>query len=119
MGFSYRLEGEDFDHPLGIVMLTPDCKIVRYLVGPEFLPVDLNMSVMETSAGIVKPTIAKMLRFCMTYDPNKKQFGFNFLRVMGIVTTVIVAGLAVVLVVAGTRRRKNQKSPGDGTTSLR
>ncbi|MEI6874141.1 MAG: SCO family protein [Spirochaetota bacterium] len=112
VGFSYRAEGEDFDHPLGIVMLAPDGKIVRYIVGPEFLPVDLNMSIMETSAGVVKPTIAKMLRFCMSYDPNKKQFGFNFLRVMGIITTVIVAALATVLVVAGRRKKMALISPG-------
>lgn len=106
VGFSYRKVGEDYDHPLGVVVLAPDGKIVRYLIGPDFLPIDLNMAVMEASAGLVRPTIAKMLRFCVSYDPNKKQYGFNILRVSALVTTILVASLAVILIVAGKRRRR-------------
>jgi protein SCO1/2 len=112
IGFSYRRNGEDFDHPLGAIVLSPEGKIVRYMIGPDFLAVDINMSLMEASAGLVRPTIAKMLRFCVSYDPNKKQFGFDVLRVSGIVTTILVACLAIVLVRSGAKRRRaGQGSP--------
>jgi protein SCO1/2 len=79
---------------------------VRYLNGPEFLPIDLGMSILEASKGVVRPTIAKMLRFCMTYDSQKNQYGFDILRVAGLVTTFLVLVLAAVLVVADQRRKR-------------
>jgi len=122
VGFEYRRVGEDFDHPLGLVVLSPEGKIVRYILGPDILPVDLSMAVMEASSGLVRPTVAKLLRLCLSYDPNKKQFGFDFLRVTGIATTILVIGLAIVLAVSGGRRRRarigttggDAAAPGDG-----
>jgi protein SCO1/2 len=106
VGFSYVKKGEDFDHPLGLIVLSPKGKIVRYMNGADFLPVDISMSILEASAGLVRPTIAKLLRFCMSYNPQSRQFGFNVLRVSGIVITILVGGFALYLVLSGKRRRR-------------
>jgi protein SCO1/2 len=106
VGLSYTRRGDDFDHPLGIVVLSPKGKIVRYMSGTDFLPVDVSMSILEASAGLARPTIAKVLRFCMSYDPQSRQFGFNFLRVSGIVIAVLVGGFVLYLVISGKKRRR-------------
>jgi protein SCO1/2 len=106
VGFSYTRKGDDFDHPLGIIVLSPQGKVVRYMPGTEFLPVDLSMSILEASAGIARPTIAKVLRFCMSYDPATRRFGFNVLRVSGIVISVLVGAFVLYLVLGGMRRRR-------------
>ncbi len=106
VGFSYAKNGADFDHPLGLVVLSPRGKIVRYMNGADFLPVDVSMSLLEASSGLVRPTIAKLLRFCMSYNPQSRQFGFNVLRVSGIVITILVGGFVLYLVLSGTRRRR-------------
>ncbi len=105
VGFSYRKVGDEFDHPLGLVMLSPEGTIVRYIQGPEFLPIDLGMAVMESSKGLVRPTVAKMLRLCLTYDSRKKQYGFDFLRVAGLLSLLVAVALAAFLVIAGPKRR--------------
>jgi protein SCO1/2 len=105
VGFSYRQVGEEFDHPLGVIMLSPEGKIVRYIQGPEFLPVDLGMAIMESSKGLVRPTVAKMLRLCLTYDSKKKQYGFDFIRVAGLLSILVAVALAAFLVIAGPKRR--------------
>jgi protein SCO1/2 len=106
VGLSYARNGEDFDHPLGLVVLSPKGKIVRYMTGDRFLPVDVSMSILEASAGLVRPTIAKVLRFCLSYNPESRQFGFNVLRVSGIVIFILVGGFVLYLILSGTRRRR-------------
>jgi protein SCO1/2 len=108
VGFHYAKNGNDFDHPLGLVVLSPKGKIVRYMTGTDFLPVDLKMSIMEASTGTVGPTIAKVLRFCFSYDPQNRNFVFNTLKVTAIVTLTIAAGFVLYLVLS-TRRRNNAR----------
>jgi protein SCO1/2 len=111
VGLSYTRHGDDFDHPLGIVVLSPKGKIVRYMTGTDFLPVDVSMSILEASSGLVRPTIAKMLRFCMSYNPESRRFGFNVLRVSGIVISILVGAFVLYLLISsGKARRRKQGS---------
>lgn len=57
-------------------------------------------------AGVAKPTIAKLLRFCISYNPGSRQFGFNVLRVSAVVISVLVGGFALFLVLTGSKRRR-------------
>jgi len=106
VGLRYSRNGEDYDHPLGMVVLSPKGVIVRYMNGDDFLPIDVSMSILEGSAGLVRPTIAKLLRFCMSYNPESRRFGFDVLRVSGIVIVLLVGGFVLYLVLSGARRRR-------------
>ena len=68
-GFHYARAGNEFNHPVGCIILSPDGKIVRYIIGAEILPMDLTVSLMEASSGTVSPTVARVIRFCFSYDP--------------------------------------------------
>jgi protein SCO1/2 len=109
VGFHFVKSGDDFDHPLGLVILSPKGKIVRYMTGTDFLPVDLKMSIMEASTGTVGPTIAKVLRFCFSYNPQSRRFVFNTLKVTAIVTLLLASGLVLFLVLSGRRRRISRR----------
>jgi protein SCO1/2 len=105
VGFRFARVGDDYDHPLGIVILSPQGKIVRYMNGTEFLPVDLKMSIMEASTGTVRPTIAKVVRFCFSYNPRSHQFVFNTLKVSAIVIFLLAGSFVLYLVLTARRRR--------------
>jgi protein SCO1/2 len=105
VGYRFHRNGDEFDHPLGLVMLSPSGKVTRYMIGAEFLPMDLSMSILESSAGRVGPTIAKMLRFCFSYDPRNRRFAFNTLKVSAVVILALVCGFGLYLVLTGKRRR--------------
>jgi protein SCO1 len=109
-GFVYRRNGEDFDHPLGLIVLAPDGKIVRYIYGTEFLPVDISMSLLEASSGLVRPTVAKLLRLCFSYDPAKKQLSFDLLRVSAFAVTALVLALVLYLALSGRRRSGKERT---------
>jgi protein SCO1/2 len=104
VGFHFVKKGEDFDHPLCIIILSPTGKVVRYILGTDYLPVDLSMSLMEASSGAVQPTIARVLRACYSYDPKSHRLVFNLMRVSATVILTLLAVFITYLVVSGRRR---------------
>lgn len=105
VGFRFARKGGDFDHPIGLIILSPEGKVVRYIMGTDFLPVDLTMSLLEASSGTVRPTIARVLRFCFSYNPKSHQFVFNTLRVSATVIFTLIGIFLIYLIVSGRKRR--------------
>jgi protein SCO1 len=105
VGFHFVKKGDEFDHPLCIIILSPKGKVVRYILGTDYLPVDLSMSLMEASTGSVQPTIARVLRACFSYDPKSHRLVFNVLRVSATVIITLLAIFITYLVVSGKKRK--------------
>jgi protein SCO1/2 len=100
VGFHFKRVGMDFEHPVGLIILSPDGKITRYMYGIDFLPFDLKMALVEAKEGRIGPAIAQVLRFCFSYDPKGKKLVFNVLRVTG-VATLFLAAFIIVLALKG------------------
>jgi protein SCO1/2 len=109
IGYRFVQNGDDIDHPLGLVVLSPQGKIVRYMNGTSFLPADLRMSLLEASTGTIGPTISRVLRFCFRVDPASHTLVFNSLKVTATVTLLLALGLVLYLVVSGRKRRAKGK----------
>jgi len=105
-GIHYKKVGGEYAHPSVIVFLSPKGKIVRYMSGLALLPMDVKMALLESRAGQVSPTVRRALLYCFTYDPAKKSYAFNVMRVAGTASTAGVLLVVAVLVVA--RRRRNK-----------
>ena len=106
VGFQFKSVGDDFAHPTTLIILSPDGKITRYLYGAEYLPLDLKMAIYEASEGRVGPTIARMLKFCFSYDPKGRKYVLNLTRVVGTGMILTLIGFAVFLGAAGRRRAR-------------
>lgn len=106
IGFHFRREGNDFLHPVSIIILSSEGKIVRYLYGTDFLPFDLKMALLEASEGRVGPTISKVLHFCFSYDPQGRKYVFNTLKVTGTVTLFFAVSFIVFLIFKGKHPKK-------------
>jgi len=104
-GFRYRKVDAGFDHPVGVIVLSAQGKIVRYMYGADFLPADLKLSLLEASSGRVGPTIARVLRVCFTKDPKSHALVFNLLKIVG-TATLAAAGLMVGYIVYATAKRR-------------
>jgi protein SCO1/2 len=107
VGFRFIKKGDDFDHPLGLIILSPHGKVVRYILGTGYLPLDISMSLMEASSGMVQPTVARILRACFSYDPKSQRMVFDILRVSATVIFTLVGSFILYLIVSG--RRKSRK----------
>jgi protein SCO1/2 len=93
--------GEDFEHPVSLIIVAPDGKIVRYMYGANPLPFDLKIALVEASQGRIGPTIAKFVRFCFSYDPKANKLAFNMLKVTGTVTLLVAVLFVVFLLFKG------------------
>jgi len=106
VGFKYKATGLDFAHPSGIILISPEGKITRYLYGLDFLPFDLKMAIIEAQQGLAKPTINKVLQYCFNYDPQGQGYTLSVTRVAG---TIIMFFAAVIFLGLIISRRKSVK----------
>ena len=109
IGFHFKKVGEDFQHPVSLVIVTPDGKITRYLYGTEFLPFDIKIALLEASQGKVGATISKVVRFCFSYDPEGKKLVFNTLKVTGTVTLIFALSFILFLLFKGRKEHPKEE----------
>lgn len=98
IGFHYRWDAVHnmFIHASGIMILTPDGRLARYLYGVEYEPKDLKLSLVEASNGRIGSPVDEVLLFCYHWDPKTGKYGaavLNILRLGGILTLACM-GLA-------------------------
>ena len=98
-GFNFKREGNDFIHAGAIIVLSPEGKIARYLNGTKYLPFDVKMALTEASEGKTGPTIAKLVSYCYSYNPEGRTYVFNVTRVTGGVILLFAAVFVVYLTV--------------------
>ncbi len=106
LGYRFQRQGRDFLHPVAVAVVARDGKIVRYLYGTRFLPMDLQLSLVEASQGKIGASIKRVLAFCFSYDPVNRRYVFNLLRVTGGVVLLTVSGFLAWLVLSGRKKSK-------------
>jgi len=108
IGFRFQQDGKhDFSHPITLVVVSPRGKIVRYLEGTTFLPFELTMALTEAAEGRVSSTTRKALLYCYSYDPLKKSYVFNILKVAGTVMVLFLGGFLAYLMLSGRKKGSN------------
>ncbi|PLX81631.1 MAG: SCO family protein [Desulfuromonas sp.] len=104
-GYRFMRQGADFLHPVAIFVVSEEGKIVRYLHGTRYLPMDLTLALIEASEGRVGTTIRKVVSFCFSYDPENKTYVFNLMRVSATVVMATAGTLLGFLLLTGRRKK--------------
>lgn len=110
-GYMFKRNGKDFLHTGTFIFLSKDGKICRYLYpdysrkgGFSILPFDFKMAVLETAEGKSTKTMAKLIQYCFSYDPDGRTYVFNFTRVFGAGIVLFM----VIFIVFVIRKPKNE-----------
>jgi protein SCO1/2 len=107
-GFRYVWDADtkQFAHPSGIIVLTPDGRLARYLFGIEYGPRDLRYAIVEASDGKVGNAADALLLYCYHYDPMTGRYGLVIMRVLRLAggATVLALGAFIVVMVRKERR---------------
>ena len=108
VGFRFKKDGEEFAHPSGIVILTPDGVISRYLYGVQHDPRNFKLSLIEASEGEIGSSelLNKVLMFCYQFDPVGKRYALAALNVVKAGGMVTLAVLVTFLCLMWRRERK-------------
>lgn len=112
IGFHYRYDEkkDQYAHAAGVMLLTKDGRLSRYLYGVRFLPRDLRFGLVDASGGEVGSPVDQVLLLCFAYDPSTGKYGFvvmNAIRLGGVLTLGIL-GLIVGVSLVRERRRKRR-----------
>jgi len=105
VGFTFQRDGEDFSHPIAVIVLAPGGKVTRYLSGVTFLPFEITMAVTEAAQGRIGSPAGRVLSYCFSYDPLKKTYVFNILKVVGTVMILTLVSFFIFLMATGPRKR--------------
>ena len=95
IGFHYRYDPalKIFVHGSGVMVLTPEGKISRYLYGVEYEPKDLKLGLVEASNGKIGSPADQILLFCYHYDPTTGKYTttvLGILRLAGVLTLLLM-----------------------------
>ena len=96
LGYSVIRHGEDILHPAAIMIVSPAGKIVKYIHGTKYNPIEFKMAVAEAAEENTMPTITKVLKMCFNYEPagrgKQKQ-----LTILGFITMLCISGVLIVV----------------------
>jgi protein SCO1/2 len=110
VGFNYNfVPGQnDFAHEAGLIFLSPDGVVSRYLYGIEFSPRDLRLALLDASEGKSLSLGDKLVMMCYKYDPKAQGyvlFARNFMKVGGLVVLFLLLLLLIPLWRKESRRK--------------
>ena len=97
-----------FAHPAGVIVLTPDGRLARYLFGIEYGPRDLRLAIVEASEGRIGSATDTLLLYCYHYDPMTGRYGFVVMRALRLAGAATVLAIGSFVFIMLRRERRGQ-----------
>ncbi len=120
IGFGYKLDpkGEFYLHQSAIYICTPQGRVARVIQGVEFDCDVLRDSLINASAGKISSGLLGVALSCglVHFDPASGKYvwaAVAIMRVTGIATVALLAGVIGTLVYRETRKKKPDKPEGE------
>ena len=97
VGFRYRYEADHdaFAHPSGVVLLSPDGRISRYLFGVSYDPADLRLALAEAGKGRTGSLADRLLLLCYHFDPATGRYTTRILDALRILVALCTIGAGI------------------------
>jgi protein SCO1/2 len=95
LGFEFKKRMNGFDHPKGLIFLSADGKVRRYLYGTSFSPFDIKMALAESAHESGNWSGGDILLFSFSYDRRENTYHFNIVKVFAAVSLFFIASLAL------------------------
>ncbi len=108
-GFRYAWDAslQQYAHPAGIIIATPQGKVARYLFGIDYGPRDLRLALLDASEGKISSPLKKALLYCYHYDLATGRYSLAIMRLVRVAGAATVLSLGA-LIVVWTRRERRQ-----------
>jgi len=115
-GFRYvfDLASQQFAHASGLVLVTADGRLSRYLYGIEFAPRDLRLGLVEASAGKIGGLADHLLLLCFHYDAKLGKYSAATMTILrgGAALTLVALALGIGGLLRRERRLKRISAGG-------
>ncbi|HEU4601641.1 MAG TPA: SCO family protein [Steroidobacteraceae bacterium] len=91
--YVYDAKHQQFAHPAGFIIATPEGKISRYFFGVRYDPAELRSAIATAQQGSVSSAVRQLLLVCFHFDPTQGPYSA---AIMGGLRIVSLAMLALV-----------------------
>ena len=110
VGFRYRWDEttKQWAHASGIIVVTPDARISRYLYGVDFQPRDLRLALVEASKNKIGRITDQILLLCYHYDPSQGKYTVAVFKTMRVAGTATLALLGAFVFISLRRDRRSK-----------
>jgi protein SCO1 len=103
LGFRYAYDKDldEYAHPAGVAVITPEGRISRYFFGVKFAPEELRLGLVEASNHRLGSLTDHLWLLCYRYDPASGKYGFAImgaLRVAAAAFALFLVGYVLVMV---------------------
>jgi len=97
VGYQARFDApsKQYIHPAGVVVVTPDGRVARYLLGVGFQAKDVKLALAEARTGTIAAVTRAILLTCWHYDPATGRYSLaimNLLRLAALLTVGTIGG---------------------------
>ncbi len=93
--YAYDAQTDDYQHPLGIIVLTPQGEIARYVYGIDFPARDVRLALVEASQNKIGTPVDQVFLFCFYYDPSTGRYSaaaFHAVQLGALVGLIALGG---------------------------
>lgn len=124
IGFRYAYDPkiDEYVHPSGVLVLTPQGKIARYFYGIDFPANNLRLGLVEAAEGKIGSPVDQFLLTCYHYDPVSGEYTLaimNIIRIIGGITVLIVGGALFFMLKKDRNKPVNPVSPNPENQKLK
>jgi protein SCO1 len=94
--YAYDPSINEYAHPSGLVILTPQGRVAQYFFGVSYPPRDLASSLQRAGAHEIGSPVQQILLLCFHYNPLHGPYGhvvLSLLRWLGVLTVLCVVGM--------------------------
>ena len=122
-GFRYAYDEttRQYAHASGVIALTADGRISRYLYGVEYAPKDLKLALFEAGEGRIGGIAEKLLLLCFNYDAALGKYTAGTmlsLKVAATVTLLVLFGSILWMLRSERRKHRSAGASVEGVASV-
>jgi protein SCO1/2 len=101
VGFHYVYDQRlnQFAHPAGIMITTPEGRLSKYLYGIDYSARDIRLALIEASNHKIGSPVDRVLLYCYHYDPTSGRYGLavlSIIRLGGVLTLAVLGAFVLV-----------------------
>jgi protein SCO1/2 len=115
--YAYDPETKEYAHPSGVIVLTPDGKISRYVFGVTFNSTELRDAIAAAKDGKSGSVLSQLFLLCYHYNPITGRYGALIMSILRISSITLVSGLGLLIFYLARARVPSPQSSPSGRGS--